>query len=86
MKNKYDDALQEAFLKRAIQEAAELDIAELEAMDVEVIPPTDKQRREIAREIRRAEKKGTSFKGISRAVAVIAIAFSITFAVPFAQP
>lgn len=38
---------QEEFLKVAFEEAARQEIAELEAMDIEVPPPTEAQRKEI---------------------------------------
>ena len=38
---------QEEFLKVAFKEAAEQEIAELEAMDIEILEPTEEQRKEI---------------------------------------
>ncbi|MBQ8837176.1 MAG: hypothetical protein IJ002_06690 [Clostridia bacterium] len=38
---------EEEFLKAAFTEAANREIAEIEAMDIEVLEPTDEQRREI---------------------------------------
>lgn len=87
MKYKYDDAVFEAFLKSAFQEAAAQDIAELEAMDIEIRYPTEKQRREIEREIRRAERKASSrVRRAWRTVAMIAIVCSLTFGMLMIQP
>ena len=38
---------QEEFLKATFKEAAEQEIAELEAMDIEIPKPTEEQRKEI---------------------------------------
>lgn len=87
MKNKYDDALQEAFLKSAFEEAARQDIAELEAMNIEVRYPTEKQKREIQREIRKVERGSSrGFSRFGRAVAMIAIVCCLVFGTIMTQP
>ena len=86
MKSKYQAALQEAFLKSAFEEAAEQEIAELEAMDIEIPEPTEKQRRELERALRLAEKKGSGASKFKRIVAVIAVFFSLSFVLLMFQP
>ena len=84
MKNKYDEALGEAFLKSAFKEAAELEFSEISKTDVDIKYPTDKQQREIGRAI--AKKKNSAVSKIWRAVAMIAIVFCLTFGVLMLQP
>ena len=43
----YSNMTQEEFLKAAFKEAAEQEIAELEAMGIEIPKPTEEQRKEI---------------------------------------
>lgn len=87
MKNKYDDAIREAFLKSAFEEAARQDIAELEALDINVKYPTKKQKREIEREIRKVERASSrGFSRFGRAVAMIAIVCCLVFGAVMTQP
>ena len=87
MKNKYDDALREAFLKSAFKEAAALDLAELESKDVEIRYPSKKQKRDIERAIRKVEHTNSvGFGRISRAVAMIAIVCCLALGAIMLQP
>ncbi len=80
MENKYDKAISEAFLKSAFEQAAAEDIAELEALDIEVPEPSAKQRREIERRIRAIGKKGGVVSTLKRIAAAICIVISVSFA------
>ena len=84
MKNKYDDALGETFLKSAFNEAAELEFSEIGKTDVDIKYPTEKQQREIERAM--SKNKNTTATKIWRAVAMIAIVFCLTFGVLMLQP
>ncbi len=87
MNDKLQEAINEAVLKTAFTEAAEQEIAELEAMDIEVPSPTEKQRKEIEKAIRdtsRKQKRGTS--RIWRTVAMFAIFFCVAASVIMIQP
>lgn len=87
MKNKYDDALREAFLKSAFKEAAALDLAELESKDIEIRYPSKKQKRDIERAIRKVEHTNSvGFGRISRAVAMIAIVCCLALGAIMLQP
>ena len=89
MKNKYEDALQEAFLKSAFREAAEQDLAELEekAKQLDIRYLSDKQLRALQRLERREERKASaSGNGGWRAVAMIAVVLSLTFGLLLTQP
>lgn len=86
MKNKYED-IQEAVLKSAFMEAAAQDIAELEAMDIEIFYPTEKQRREIERAARKAMRKvSPRFGRVWRAVAMFAVVCCLGFGLLMTQP
>lgn len=85
MKNKYDEAVSEAFLKSAFEEAAAQELAELDEMDIEIEPPTDKQRREIERELRKLERKGSAWGWVKRTAAIIAIVVSLSFGLLMTQ-
>ena len=86
MKNKYED-IKEAVLKSAFKEAAEQDLAELEAMDIEILYPTEKQRRDIERAAKKAERKASPrFGRVWRAVAMIAIVCCLGCGLLMAQP
>ena len=86
MKNKYED-IKEAVLKSAFKEAAEQDLAELEAMDIEILYPTEKQRRDIERAAKKAERKASPrFGRVWRAVAMITIVCCLGCGLLMAQP
>lgn len=85
--DKLQETISEAVLQAAFAEAAEQEIAELEAMDIEVPSPTEKQRKEIEKAIRdtsRKQKRGSS--RVWRAVAIFAIFFSVAASVIMIQP
>ena len=74
-------------MKSAFKEAAAQDIAELEAMDIEICYPTEKQRREIERAARKVERKASSGFGHAwRAVAMVVIVCCIGCGVLMMQP
>ena len=85
--DKLQEAINEAVLKAAFTEAAERELAELEAMDIEVPQPTEKQRKEIEKAIRGTSR--TQKRGISRAwraVAMFAIFFCVAASIIMIQP
>ena len=89
MKSKYEDALQEALLKSAFREAAEQDLAELEekAKQLDIRYLSDKQLRALERLERREERKASARgNGGWRAVAMIAVVFSLMFGLLLTQP
>lgn len=84
---KLQEAINEAVLQAAFTEAAEQELAELEAMDIEVPQPTEKQRKEVEKAMRdtcRKEKRGTS--RVWRAVAMFAIFFCVAASIIMIQP
>lgn len=87
MNEKLQEAINEAVLKAAFAEAAEQDIAELEAMDIEVPSPTEKQRKEVEKAICNIDrKKRHSANRAWRAVAMIAIVFCVAASIIMVQP
>lgn len=84
MNDKYNRDIQEAFLKSAFKEAAELEFSEMGKNAENVKYPTDRQKREIERAIKKTKKKKTSV--LRYIAATIAIVFSLTFAVLMLQP
>ena len=87
MNDKLQAAISEAILTAAFTEAAEQEIAELEAMDIEVPEPTAKQLREIERAVRSVSRKRRYGSSCAwRAVAMVAIVFSIAVSLVMVQP
>ncbi len=84
MKNKYDEALGEAFLKSAFKEAADLEFSKIDETDVDIKYPTDRQRHAIERAISKGRK--TTVSRGWRAVAMIAIVFCLSFSAIMFQP
>jgi len=87
MSEKMNDKINETILREAFKEAAEQEIAELEAMDIEVPSPTEKQRKEIEKAIQNSARRPKwNVHRFWKCAAMIAITFCVAASVILFQP